>query len=261
MLLDPSMVDAHASWDALEKYRERYGVDSSPTPDLRAAARRREMRAQALQRRVDQLETELAETRQQLERARDEVVATRRTAGMVADQLIHEMRQEHNEAWSPVAVLGFRLWVIRESGLFGYRTHWRTPHVTALCLNQVRGDDLPHSSDRCGPPACGIYATKDFHFLLREAGVTDVAGYAFGVVALTGKVIEHDHGYRAATAEVRAISLFADGLRLETHQPGEIDRLFTSPVDVLRLDGIRAEPDDADAERFLCEWKEKQQWT
>ena len=253
------MAGHRSHWDLLQRYRERYGLTSTlpEATSLQRTLERRQGRAHALGRRVEDLEKELEETRRKLRGARLEVEATDKTARLLIDHLIEEIRRANGEVWSPVAVLGFRLWTIRASGLFGYMTQWRSPHVTAVCLNRFPGDDVPHGRG-CGPPRCGIYATKDVGFLIDGSGIETVGGYAIGVVGMSGKVVEHESGYRAAIAEVQAISLNCDGRNLNTDDVEVIERLFRQPMETLRLEGARRPAHRLATERFLNEWKENQ---
>jgi hypothetical protein len=129
-------------------------------------------------------------------------------------------------------------------------------------MNSVKGEDLPHSTRQCGPPACGIYATKQLDTLRRELGVADNDGYVFGVVALTDKVIEHEHGYRAATATTVAIVALDNGLNLATDEPETIDALFDDYLTTLTGLGVADRDQRSDPDTYLNEWKEKEEaWT
>jgi hypothetical protein len=122
--------------------------------------------------------------------------------------------------WSPEPALGFRAWTLVGDRLRGARNRWPRPAMTALCLNlrDQPADAAPHPSGECGRPPCGIYAMKHPDDVrshidgpLRRARHKAIG---VGLVSMTGRVIEHDHGYRAQHATVIAFSVtrpVADG--------------------------------------------------
>jgi len=83
---------------------------------------------------------------------------------------------------------------IYANGLSGDWAVWRPgePH-RALC----RHHDAPHSA--CG---CGVYAAKS---LPDVAGLDE--GWVIGEVSLWGRVVEHEHGYRAQWAQPRRLAV------------------------------------------------------
>lgn len=251
-------------WELLHRYQQRYGVTEDLTPALhleRTIARRR-AKADALGRRADELETLLAETLQQLKAVRHEIEGSRKTAELFAEEVLDSIRREHDEGWSPIPVFGYRIWVIRNNGLYGAMTRWWAPELTSICLNQVKGDDIPHSIRRCGPPACGIYATKELDVLRKELGVGDIDGYVVGVVALEGKVVEHTRGYRAARARAAAVTSRHMGRHLQTDDRDVIDSLFADPAMTVAETGVAGRPEGGSGDRYLNQWKEENdKWT
>lgn len=100
---------------------------------------------------------------------------------------------EPDEAfWSPTAVVGWRGWTWSNGALHGMWLEWPTPSLTAGCR---------HGCEK--PPrwscTCGIYATMDRNHVTH--------GNVLGEVELTGRVVEHEHGYRAQHA--RILTLYA----------------------------------------------------
>ena len=91
-------------------------------------------------------------------------------------------------------------------------------------------DAVPHTDGRCGHPPCGLYAAKDVRDLdfpaLNALGRRRVA---LGLVALAGKVVEHEHGYRARRAEVRAMAVIGAGRVVRIGDRTTIERLFADP--------------------------------
>lgn len=138
--------------------------------------------------------------------------------------------------WSPVAVLGFRAWAVKRhlTGVYGV---WAEPSYRAGC--HTRGGErfdpeVPHTDGRCGNPPCGIYAYKDPGSLIAEVG--PIAGQqrvAFGLVAMTGKVVEHTRGYRASHVRVLAMAVAGRGRLVEVEGEEWLRRLFDDPEPAL----------------------------
>ena len=136
--------------------------------------------------------------------------------------------------WSPTAILGFRAWQVR-GRMQGARRVWTGPTYEAGCVSRGKerfDDSVPHTDGSCGRPPCGIYATKDPDMLLREFWGPRMA---FGLVELAGKVVEHDHGYRAKRATAVFVALEFGGRLITVEGPDEIAGLFTQPETYLDM--------------------------
>lgn len=133
--------------------------------------------------------------------------------------------------WSPTPVLGFRLWYVFSARLQGLRQTWPRPELKAGC--ERRGPGAPHLEGGC---RCGIYALKAPEGLIGPGGVRrrPGAGIAFGLVALSGVVVEHERGYRAARAEAAAMVVVHRGGALGGDDRWWIKRLFQRPAAALR---------------------------
>ena len=132
--------------------------------------------------------------------------------------------------WSPVPVDGYRIWTIGDDGLYGARSRWEVPTSTATC---ELGDDVPHTDGRCARVAfgCGIYAAKSPARLMSELCVRPTSTFVIGRVDLEGTVIEHERGYRAARATVRALVVVDRGAVRFTDDPDAIGRVFADPAE------------------------------
>lgn len=130
--------------------------------------------------------------------------------------------------WSPTPLLGFRAWEVR--GLMqGAKRAWTTPTYEAGCVRrgkETNDGNVPHTDGSCGRPPCGIYATKEPDMLLREFWGHRMA---YGLVELTGKVVEHDHGYRAQRATAVFVAVVIGGRLMTAEGPGETAALFAQP--------------------------------
>lgn len=102
---------------------------------------------------------------------------------------------EHGLVAGPI--IAYRTWEVRNDVLFGVgmgaEVCWKP--LTPLKARHVDGTTSSHPDNPCPYERCkcGIYALKTL------AGVTEKSD-VIGKVALWGKVIEHEHGYRAEYA-------------------------------------------------------------
>jgi len=131
--------------------------------------------------------------------------------------------------WSPTPVLAYRLWWIRNNVVHGARTTWDVPYLDAHC--PVRNDGAcPHSDGRCGPLGCGIYGLKDPRRLRGWLHLRTARGWIAGLVAMSGKVVEHTYGYRAERADVVAAVVAFRGRISAGTAPDWMTDLFADPA-------------------------------
>lgn len=180
--------------------------------------------AEHLRRRVDLLQTEA--------QALDGEVAGLEKA---LEALCRDIADRHGldveQWWSPAPFIGYRAWIIKKDGLHGARVRWTSRHLTAGCLGTSADSEVPHANGECGSPPCGIYATKGVDTLFRFFGGGMLREVALGLVSLTGRVVDHELGYRAARAEVKAVTVVSGPSLLATAIPEVIDQVFTSTRD------------------------------
>lgn len=175
---------------------------------------------------ISQRSTRLASLHYQMEHARDEADRLEGEANTLMSEiagyekglraLLGGVLEQADEwavpHWSPVPILGYRMWVRREGRLHGARVPWDGPTLEARCLggsHPVRtAVGVPHTGGECGEPPCGIYAMSSFDGML--AGLA-VPGRVLGLVGLSGKVVEHEHGFRGGAARVVAVAVSLDG--------------------------------------------------
>ncbi len=211
----------------IETYRRRYGREFDfREPHLLITIKRLTTQIEALEHRRIELTDQIEET----------AVTVRKMIQAVEFELeaaIAEIRRTQVEMWSPTPISGYRAWAITEDGMRGVWTLWKRPVLTARCANQFADPDgeVPHTDERCGRLGCGIYATKDLQALLdSELGATLGRSFAVGRVHLTGKVVEHEYGYRAAVAEATAVVAFHGDRTLLADDPAAIAGLFADPT-------------------------------
>ncbi len=176
--------------------------------------------------RVERLEHEVAALIAEISRAEEEVAGREKGLALLLGTVVNRLEHMYSDAWSPVPVLGYRLWAMREGSLHGARTVWREPRFTATCGDAPNG--VPHSDGRCGRLGCGIYATKELQPLLEMHVAAGSHSYVVALVALSGKVVEHERGYRAETADVAAAyAVWPDRVMAAT-EPERIAALFSA---------------------------------
>ena len=159
------------------------------------------------------------------------------------------------EYWSPQPVIGFRVWAWSLQSIRGPSlVPWTAATNTAEC----KRPQVPNADDGSVPPPhlpgqggaclgnCGIYAYKHADKLIYETVETpwsqrltrglpplgdEVPEGLYGVVKLTGRVIEATEGYRAQHAEVVGLVL-PEVLKIwSVTDPEPIAALFADPTE------------------------------
>jgi hypothetical protein len=230
--------------ELLETYRRRYG-SSAGLPEVTSLAvgikRRRAQVAAA--------EIEVARLLDKIERLGEEVERMEAASELEVSRAILSIQQRHGEVWSPTPVVGFRAWSVDVDGLRGVRAMWTSPTFEATCegLFGPRIDrEVPHTDGTCGPPPCGIYATHEVEALLASGLTDNLPDLAVGMVALSGKVVEHEHGYRAQIATISSILGFCSDRAYFTADPGAIAELIAAPRATIGRLGIPIDRDRKD---------------
>lgn len=208
----------------LRRYQDRYG-DLSGMFDVSKANGAMTSR----QRRLDKLRQEEEHIRTQIESMISEMRRIEKWLEFCLEDVIARAKDEHAEGWSPRPVYGYRLWGVDEEELYGVKMPWTSRTLVAKCLTRGNEGEIPHSDGSCGRLGCGVYAAKTVEPLYRDFNVSGMSDFALGLVALRGKVIEHDAGYRAAEATVVALGATLDGHVLFTSDADEIDAVFADP--------------------------------
>jgi len=251
------------AWVSLQIYRERYPIDHmlEQVDSLQRSIARRREKHHAMRRRLGDLEKQLSETRADLRATADEIVGSRAAGALLIEEILDRVRQDNDERWSPTPVRGYRVWRIESGAVWGNQVPWPEPRLEGRCLRSIPGDDIPHASGRCGPPACGIYAVKDLDMFPASVGRCEMRDIAVGVVGLTGKVVEHELGFRARRASVVAVAIHHRGARVATNEKSEIEALFRAPSDAIERLGNNSVSSPNEARAFLERSLKEDQWT
>ncbi len=239
----------------LERLRQRYGDQAGidHTLPLHGSIARRRHRITEIRRRIDELSEEAAT----IER---ELVGYR--AGLIAHltHLVERLRSDHREAWSPTPVMGYRMWALLYDRIEGVRTVWPTSRHRATCASGYDDVEVPHTDGRCGRLGCGVYAAKRPEPVLEAFRPDSGHRYVAGRVAMTGKVVEHDTGYRAEIAEAVAVVAAGRGGVLATRDAAVIDALFDKPAQTMDAHELQQHWTDHMTIEYLTQIEEEP-WT
>ncbi len=206
-------------------YRRRYQVPAPPEIDrLERNIRRRRIQLAHLHDEISRLERHAATLAAEIAGYRKGLVA-------LLEDFIDRTARAHGEHWSPTPVIGYRLWRVEHGMLHGAWTVWDHPAHEAVCPTP-NDEDVPHLAGTCSDYGygCGIYAAKSPHELADVHLTEDADDFVIGAVALSGKVVEHEHGYRASHARVTAVVVVSAGRRVATSDPRAVAEFFDDPL-------------------------------
>lgn len=243
---------------ALRKYVERYG-QLSGTVDVEKANSAMAFR----ERRLERLLEEEARIKAEISGMASEIRRIEKWVEFCLEDAIERVKRDNSEGWSPRPVLGFRVWWIGDGALNGVKAPWLNRKMGAVCLTRGRDVEIPHSDGRCGRLGCGVYAAKTIEPLYRNFDVRSIKDFALGLVAMTGKVVEHDDGYRAAEATVVALAAALRGHMLLTNDPDLIDVVFEYP-DLIEGEAVVADQEQRlrEMETYISDQARRQgEWT
>jgi hypothetical protein len=236
-----------------EHYRRDHGPQIDAEPITRALTT-----IQGRRSRVAALHSKITEIRKEVRWLEDEIEGREAAVEAMLREALGRWERLVLDAWLPTAVLGYRMWSIEPDGLRGARVLWPGRRLTAHCDGRDLDARLPHSDGRCGRLGCGIYATKRLGPLLDRHVPRSGTRYVAGVVALTGKVVEHESGYRGQYGEVVAAAAVLGRQYLATHDRAVIDGLCRAPADTIAAHGrTLPSPLRAAMESFLTEYVER----
>lgn len=242
----------------LQKYVERYGQLNGMV-DVEKANSAMAFR----QRRLDRLLEEEARIRSEIEGMASEITRIEKWVEFCLEDAIDRVKRDKSEGWSPRPVLGYRLWWIGDGALNGVKAPWLSRKLTAVCLTRGGEVEIPHSDGRCGRLGCGVYGAKTIEPLYRDFDVRSIKDFALGLIAMTGKVVEHDDGYRAAEATVVALAAALRAHMLLTSDQEQIDEIFEDP-DLIEEEAVVADQEQRlqEMETYISDQARRQgEWT
>lgn len=210
-------------------------------------------------RRVEFIRSQLTELIDEMSRLEAEIAGCHKGYEALLEDTIDRIKARHREAWSPFPVTGFRMWSWQDGALHGAWERWHMVTKEATCRHP---GELPHSNGACGRLGCGVYATKALDPLLTSRIDSDSHGFVCGTVELTGKVVEHDEGYRAARAEVRAAVMVGVERVAWCDDADGLDQMFADADRYFASAGVPRPPDVGhEIRRFLTQRERETPWT
>ena len=238
----------------LAQLEDRYGADRGDD------VIRLDQQIQRRTSKIDTLSEQLAQIVADLARLESERIGLLTAADLVMRDRITEIQISNDERWSPWPIQGFRMWGVTNSGLVGMFERWPTPEMEAVCSKLPLNPDVPHTDGRCREPQCGIYAAKRPEVVLES--VPPDGGWAIGLVSMSGKVVEHEFGYRAQRARVEAIVIHHEGRVLAAEEAQIVKLVFAATVPTTKLLGRTAQEWPVDRTLATLKAAERRlQWT
>ena len=164
---------------------------------------------------------ELNEERDVLE---SEILGCLAGAEALLTGLVDQLESEHGPNWSPRPLVGFSAFSIENGDLMDGDHRWNSAETFASCPDERTMP--PHVHGPCRIGACGVIAWKSASSLPDTIGSSMTA---LAALDLTGKIVEHEHAYRAERAAVGAL-LVTDGSRwFRTRDRDRITEFCTGP--------------------------------
>ncbi len=227
--------------DMLDVYSSRHKI---PQPVLERVdnARRNIERGRN---HIRHLEDRIAELNRELRIVEQEADGRERLLEAVLEQTLRELGIEVDAHWSPTPILAFRAWRLEDNALVGIHTAWDSPSLSAICATTGERIGVPHSDRRCGVPGCGIYALKSVETLFSTYRLRFDPTHAVGLVALEGKVVEHELGYRAQNATAVAVAATTYTNQITTADEDMLRELFADPMRTIARHGEPYDPAEA----------------
>lgn len=225
-----------------ERYEQLHRVSTPSDGDdvlhrLHGAVRRRRARFNALATQIQELTSER-------DRLETEVMRCLQGIEALLANLVADLEAANGPCWSPTPVIGFTSFVAVNDQMHDGDHVWHDGTLKQSCsLQSMAG--APHESEPCVQSGCGVHVYKSFRSVPAPTGSSL---NAIGEVALYGRVVEHQEGYRGATGVVTALIAFDDSHWVRTRAENEISLLMTRPLAAFTSNSV---PIPADTMMYL----------
>lgn len=176
-------------------------------------------------RRLEHINQQIDRLHEERDRVEAEILGCFTGSEALLTDLVSRMEEIEGTDWTPIPIASFTMWELSGESMDDGAVSWRGRTAVGTCGLSATGD-LPHTTKRCIRSECGIVGYRDLTMLgdVPSEGLVGV-----GRLQMSGRVVEHEHGYRAELAEVVAL-IATDGSRwFRTRDRGQIDDFFTSP--------------------------------
>lgn len=173
------------------------------------------------------------------DRIETEVLGCLTGSEALLSDLVGQLEEIDGHDWTPIPITSFTMWHLVDSAMHDGSVPWQTNVAVGRCT-QAEEPPAPHAIDRCAAAGCGIVG-------LKRAG--DLAGFAhdgiaaIGRLEMSGRVVEHEHGFRSQLAEVVAV-IATDGRRwFRSRERSQIEALFAAPAQTFERLSAPVPPD------------------
>lgn len=176
-------------------------------------------------RRLEHINDQIDRLSEERDRVEAEILGCYTGSEALLTDLVSRMEEIEGTDWTPIPIASFTMWNLSGETMHDGTVSWGGRTAVGTCDRSAAGA-LPHSADACARGGCGIVG-------LRQLGtIGDVSSdglVGIGRLHMSGRVVEHEHGYRAELAEVVAL-IATDGSRwFRTRDRAQIDDFFASP--------------------------------
>lgn len=176
-------------------------------------------------RQLEHINQQIDRLSEERDRVEAEILGCYTGSEALLTDLVSRMEEIEGTDWTPIPIVSFTMWELSGNTMRDDAVSWRGRRAVGTCDGSAAGD-LPHTTEACARGGCGIVGFRDLG-LLGDVPSDDLV--CVGRLHMSGRVVEHEHGYRAELAEVVAL-IATDGSRwFRTRDRGQIDDFFATP--------------------------------
>jgi hypothetical protein len=220
--------DLESTIERVQRLREKYdllrrrlrrtdGTDDIERLDV-AIARRR-ARVRHLDEQIDALDAER-------ERLKGEIVGCLHGAEALLIDLVDRLESLDGPCWAPTPIVGYSRFDVVDGALDDGDHTWDEWTLRPACPDGRLSP--PHENGACRDGACGVLVWKALDQL------PDVSGAKLAAlveVSVSGRIVEHDLGYRGEFGRITALIAFDGGRWFRTRDTDQIEWFTTAPLE------------------------------
>lgn len=220
--------DLESTIERVQRLRDRYDLlrrrlrRTDGTDDierLESSIARRRARIRHLDAQIDALDAER-------DRLRGEIVGCLHGAEALLVDLIDNLESLDGPCWTPTPIVGYSRFDVVDGALHDGDHRWDGSTLRPACpAGRV---SPPHEHAACRGAACGVLVWKA---LDRLPDVSGAELAAIVEVSISGRIVEHDLGYRGESGRIAALMAFDGGHWFRTRDTDQIEWFTTSPLE------------------------------
>ena len=176
-------------------------------------------------RRLEHINQQIDRLFEERDRVEAEILGCYTGSEALLTDLVSRMEEIEGTDWTPIPIASFTMWELSGETMDDGAVAWRSRTAVGTCDHSAAGD-LPHTTKACARGGCGIVGFRD---LSKLGDVPSDGLVGVGRLHMSGRVVEHEHGYRAELAEVVALIATDGGRWFRTRDHNQIDDFFASP--------------------------------